>query len=136
MCISFKSLAAVLGLSLLLAAVGGSPARAERQCGAEPLTGRATHANASQAIRRADQAWVRMAIAQMGTRVIFHEQPRLDCSSNKGGSGYSCTISAKACTDADIERTARRPTCGQAGDCEVCCGALGDPDYSCRPTCK
>lgn len=120
----------------MVAMVSAAPSHAKRMCSDDAIVGQATSKNATDAMKRADQAWTKRAIAKLGTRIIFHDEPRLACSANKSGSSHSCTITAKACSDSDIKTQSRRLTCGQAGDCEVCCGAPGDPGYTCRPVCQ
>lgn len=133
---SLKTCLITLCVGSVLMMVSVVHSQAKPICSDDTIVGRATSKDAADAMKRADEIWAQRAIAKLGTRIIFHDQPRLDCTSNKNGSRHTCTITAKACSDPEFKTLGRRLTCGQSGDCEVCCGAPGDPGYSCRPVCR
>jgi hypothetical protein len=122
-----------LGLALILLPALAFPAGAQQKCSDTNIVAEATAIDRNEAIKNADLNWGKEASVRMGTKTVYHGKARVQCKSAKGGAGYTCTVSAKACT-APVADKSRRGSCWPHGDCEVCCGDY--PNLTCWPQCK
>jgi hypothetical protein len=113
-------------------------ASAQQKCSDETIVARATDKDRGEAFKNADLAWEKDASARLGTKVVYHVNPRAKCASSGGAGDYTCTVSAKACTNPpQATRVRRASSCHvSAGGCEICCFSPTLGETVCHPQCK
>ena len=123
----------VAALAICFTATFAPNAGAQDKCTDANIVGTATAKERLEAMKEADGAWQKDAVAKLGVKAVFHQKPRAKCAAKKGE--YTCTVTAKACDKAQPRTgVAARSSCWPSGECEICCG--GPSDLHCYPQCK